>query len=248
VRMPRPLTSLRRRSRKWIVAAFLVGGAVVAGSLLIGNTADPQLPVTNRPSIVDHPRKSFALTPADKKVIVAEALLFVRTAVRRNHPERAWSISSPSLRSGTTLAEWKEGTLPFAPYPVRSARWNIAYSVVGEVGLDVLVQSTDPDVRPLVHRLTLVPNRRSQRPAWLVDGWVPMTMLPGGYVAPQKNVNPFATATMPRTTPSPGAFWILTPFVILVAAFAFPVAIMLRSRRAARRIRRRHAQPGPGAN
>ena len=55
----------------------------------------------------------------------------------------------PRSPPGTTLADWKAGTLPFPPFPVRSARWNLAYSVVGEVGLDVLVESTDPEISPL---------------------------------------------------------------------------------------------------
>ena len=93
------------------------------------------------------------------------------TAVRRDHPERAWPLASAALRSGTTLADWKAGTLPFAPFPVRSARWNLAYSVVGEVGLDVLVEPTDPQIRPLVNRLTLVRSTGSRKPSgWSTGG------------------------------------------------------------------------------
>jgi hypothetical protein len=228
-----------------IVAASLVVAGVVTAVLMIGNTAEPPLPVTNRPAMIQHERKPASLTASDRKAIVAVSRLFIRTAVRRDHPERAWPIASPALRAGTTLADWKAGTLPFAPYPVRSARWNLAYSVVGEVGLDVLVQPTDPKVEPIVHRLTLVRNTRSSKPAWLVDGWVPMTSLPGGFVAPQLGTTT-GLADTPRSTPSPGRLWILAPFVVFLAAFAIPLVILVRSRRAERRVRRRLARPRPG--
>ena len=233
--------------RKWIVAAaVLVAGAIVA-ALMIGNTAAPPLPLTARPAIVQHERRHVALTAADRRAILAVGRVFVRTAVKRDHPERAWPLASAALRSGTTLADWKDGTLPFPPFPVRGARWNLAYSVVGEVGLDVLVESSDPEVRPLVHRLTLVRNTGDRKPAWLVDGWVPMSSAPGGFVEPP-GANPFAVQDMPRTTPSPGRIWVLMPLAILVGAFLLPFAIIANSHRAERRIRRKHARSSPGAN
>jgi hypothetical protein len=135
------------------------------------------------------------------------------------------------------LADWKAGTLPFSPFPVRTARWALAYSVVGEVGLDVLVESTDPHVRPLLHRLTLVPSTRSSGPAWLVDGWTPISATPGGFVD-----EPFsggAAAVTARSTPPPSKYWILVPFAVLASALLLPLVLVARSRRAEHRMRRR---------
>jgi hypothetical protein len=231
------LASPRFRRRAGLVfAALLVAGAFAA-ALVIGNTAAPPLPLTNRPPILGEKPKPARLTAADRKTILAVSQLFVLTAVRRDHPERAWPLASPALRRGTTLADWKAGTLPFAPYPVSNARWNLAYSDVGEVGLDVLVESKDPQIRPLIHRLTLVPSKRSTGPAWLVDGWTPMSLSPGGFVA-----SPFPASSavdIPRSTPPPSRYWILAPFAVLAAALLIPIVMAARSRRAERRFRRR---------
>jgi hypothetical protein len=177
------------------------------------------------------------LSAADRKSILAVGRLFVLTAVERKHPERAWPLASPSLRHGTTLADWKAGTLPFSPFPVRTARWALAYSVVGEVGLDVLVESADPQVKPLLHRLTLVPTTRRSGPPWLVDGWTPMI----ASVTSEAGDEPFspAASAMPPSTPPASKYWILMPFAVLGAALLLPLVLVTRSRRAERRVRRR---------
>jgi hypothetical protein len=229
-----------RRRIGFVLAALVVAGGIV-GALIIGDTAQPPLPLTNRPTIVEKERKSVRLSAADRRAILAVSTLFIRTAVRRDHPERAWPLASAALRTGTTLADWKAGTLPFAPFPVSGARWSFAYSVVGEVGLDVLVESTDPEIRPLVNRLTLVSSTRPSGPAWLVDGWTPMSSAPGGFVD-SPPVGSMAVAAMSdRSTPQPSKYWVLAPFGVLLAALALPLAILANSRRAERRVRRRRA-------
>ena len=224
-----------------LAAVLVVGG--VAGALVVGNTAAPPLPLTNRPVIVEKKRKPVRLSAADRKEILAVGRQFVLTAVRRDHPERAWPLASAALRSGTTLADWKAGTLPLAPFPVRSARWALAYSVVGEVGLDVFVESTDPEIRPLVHRLTVARSTRPSGPAWLVDGWTPESSAPGGFVdSPSLSaVGGADGAQEVSSTPRPSKLWILAPFAVLLAALLLPLAILARSRRAERRVRRRRA-------
>jgi hypothetical protein len=243
------LASPRFRRRIVLTAgALLAAGGVAAAALIIGNTAAPPLPVTNRPPIVDHKRKPVRLSAAERKDVVAVSRLFLATAVRRNHPERAWPLATAALRGGTTLADWKAGTLPFPPYPVLNARWNLAYSVVGEVGLDVLVESTDPQIRPLVHRLTLVRSPRPAGPSWLVDGWMPMA---SSSIAPADSPTGFDigtgsgantdTSAPSRSTPDPSRYWLLTPFVVLLAALFIPIVLLADSRRAERRIRRMRA-------
>ncbi len=209
---------------------------------MIGNTAPPDLPLTDRPNIVVRDRPTVRLTAADRKAILVTGRQFVLTGVRRDHPERAWSLASPALRAGTTLAEWKAGTLPLPPYPVTRSRWNFAYAVAGEVGLDVYVESSDPETRPLTHRLTVVRNRRATGPAWLVDGWSSMSVASGGYIGPSSPAEEAAAAFAPdpvdSPTPKPSAVWLLTPVVILFLALLAPLVIVLRSRRAERRVRR----------
>jgi len=215
---------------------------VVAGAaaLIVGNTAAPPLPVTNRPAIVQHERKAVRLSASDRRTVLALSREFVATAVERKHAERAWPLATDALRAGTTLADWKAGTLPISPYPVRTARWNVAYTFADEVGLDVLVEPSNPRISPLVHRLTLVRSTKPSGPTWLVDGWVPMSSSPfDAEGAPPSASGSGASA--PDSTPAPSKLWILTPFVILFAALLIPFAIIANTRRAERRGRRRRS-------
>lgn len=232
------LASPRVRRRIFVVLPVLVIAGGIAVALIVGNTAKPPYPLTNRPPILSPKSEPMELTAADRKSILAVGRLFVLTAVERKHPERAWPLASPALRHGTTLADWKAGTLPFSPFPVRTARWALAYSVVGEVGLDVLVESTDPEVKPLLHRLTLVPTTRRSGPAWLVDGWTPMIASIASEGFGEEPFSP-AAAAMPPSTPPPSKYWILMPFAVLGATLLLPLVLVTRSRRAERRVRRR---------
>jgi hypothetical protein len=235
------LASPRFRRRLGLVLAALLLVGAVTGILMIGNTADPPLPLSDRPAIVEQKRPPARLSAAERRSVLVISRLFVLAAVRRDHPERAWPLASAALRSGTSLADWKVGTLPIPPYPVRNARWNLAYSVVGEVGLDVFVESTDPEIRPLVYRLTLVRGRRPSGPSWLVDGWSSTSTAPGGFVeSPQLDKTADADAAPSvNSTPQPSRLWVLAPFAILLAALLIPLAIVVTSRRAERRTRRR---------
>jgi len=231
-----------RFRRRLVLAAVLLAAAVAGvAALIVGNTADPPLPVTNRPAVVESKRKAVRLSASDRKTILALSRTFIATAVERKHAERAWPLASDELRAGTTRAEWKAGTLPFPPYPVRTARWNVAYSVVGEVGLDVLVEPSDRHISPLVHRLTLVRSTRPSGPKWLVDGWVPMSS--SSFDAEGAPSSGFGVdqSSVPDSTPDPSRLWILTPFVVLLAALLIPFAIMANTRRAERRVRRRRS-------
>jgi hypothetical protein len=233
----------RRRRRLGAAAAALVLGALAVGAVLIGDTAPDDLPLTDRPNIVVQNRPAVRLSAPDRKAILETARQFVLTGVQRKHPEQAWFLASSALRAGTTRAEWKAGTLPLPPYPVSRARWNFAYAVAGEVGLDVYVESSDPEIRPLTHRLTLVRNKRATRPRWLVDGWTAMSVASGGYIGSsspaEEAAAAFSSDPAESPTPKPSAVWLLTPLVILSLAFLAPLVIVFRSRRAERRVRRR---------
>ncbi len=50
---------------------------------------------------------------------------FVPAAVGRVHPGTAWSLATPSMRSTTTHAEWRQGSLPVFPYPVADRPYGI---------------------------------------------------------------------------------------------------------------------------
>jgi hypothetical protein len=54
---------------------------------------------------------------SDLRQIRALLRQFVPAAVARDHPGRAWALAAPSMREGTTPAQWRKGDLPVFPYP-----------------------------------------------------------------------------------------------------------------------------------
>lgn len=221
------------------------GGVVAAIS--IGNTAPPQPPPSNHPVSLEVRPARVLLSAQEWRAIVSDARLFLRTAVSRHHPEQAWSISTRSLRSGQTLDQWKDGVLAVEPYPVRFARWNLAYSDANEVGLDVWVDSGDVHYPPLVFRLTFA--RAADRQGghrWLVDSWAPVTMSAPIATALSPAASAGVRADGPRASARSSPIWIVAPFAVLGAALLVPLIITLRTRLSERRaIAALHQRPLP---
>ncbi len=63
------------------------------------------------------PHRAAPLTPAERRL----ASEFLDTAVARKRLGRAWEIVAPELKQGTSLDEWKTGSIPVVPYPVAKA-------------------------------------------------------------------------------------------------------------------------------
>ena len=49
------------------------------------------------------------------------ALVFVRTAVLRDHPERARPLVTAALGEGVSLSDWKRGFIRVVPFPYKDA-------------------------------------------------------------------------------------------------------------------------------
>lgn len=158
----------------------------------------------------------------------------MRTAVLRNHTERAWAISSRALRKGTTYADWKTGSIPVPPYPVSSARWKLAYSVAGEIGFDVLLEPSDTSVQSIVYRLTLVSTPTAKAKQWLVDTWSPLQNA-GGFAAAAGGD---AYVNAPRASVRSSGFWILIPFGLLGVGLLTGGVVALGGAVSRRRVRK----------
>lgn len=192
--------------------------------IVVGNTADSPLPRSNHPVTLAKRRPSVPLSAVDRRLALRTARLFVATAVRRQHTERAWVLSSPSLRNGTTYADWQAGSIPVPPYPVLSARWKQAYSVAGEVGFDVFVEPTDASVQALAYRLTLVRERKtSTTRRWLVNAWTPLQAAGGLAAATEGD----AYVDSPRASVRASEIWILIPFAVLGVGLLVALVVWL---------------------
>jgi hypothetical protein len=126
-------------------------------------------------------------TEALRAEVVPVASRFVATAVERKRLDEAWTLVTPSLRSGYTRDEWRTGEIPVVPYPVGSARWDVQYALENEIALYVLLAPrAGADVEPTTFILVL--ERAREGKPWLVSEWTPSAAaaapiadeLPGG--------------------------------------------------------------------
>jgi hypothetical protein len=80
------------------------------------------------------------IPPAELHAIRVLLRSFVPEAVGRHHPGRAWALVTPAMRSTTTRAEWRHGSLPVNPYPVARKSYGIRPISVGPI--DVIFDLT----------------------------------------------------------------------------------------------------------
>jgi hypothetical protein len=114
------------------------------------------------------PHEKSKLLPVERRV----ALEFVHAAVARKNLARAWEISAPELRSGTTREEWLAGTLRVVPYPVAKASvlLQTVSSFTDVARLNVtFVPKPGTDARSQTFLLDL----RNVDGSWLVSAWQP---------------------------------------------------------------------------
>jgi hypothetical protein len=234
----------RRRAVKGGLLLAVVGaGALV--SVLYWNTATiVETPPHGRADLYVPPIP-VKLAAAERREVIATAARFVETAVKRDHAERAYDLVGPSLRNGTTLADWREGDVPVVPYPVDAARWKFDYFHADEIGLQVAVfPAAGEEVRPMVFDMALRSVGVGAKRHWLVDSWSPRD---GGRSDPRPNRtdgSPFRIELQAPGSASTrlGAAWLLVPAGLIALALLVPATLVvverIRSHRAQREYKR----------
>jgi hypothetical protein len=227
----------RRRALKvGILLAVVVAAALV--SIFFWNTATVVETPLHGKADVYVPPIPVKMAPAERRAVIATAALFVRTAVRREHAERAYGLVGPNLRGTTTRDEWRSGDIPVVPYPVDDARWKFDYSYANEIGLQVAVFPTPgASIRPAVFNLSLRSVGKGEQRRWLVDSWSPRGG--GGGARPNRSDgSPFRVDLAPQASASTslGAVWLLVPAGLILVALLVPATLIVlervRSRRA----------------
>jgi len=227
----------RRRALKvGLLLTVAVASALV--SIFFWNTATVvETPLHGRADVYVPPIP-IKMAPAERRAVIATAALFVETAVRREHAERAYELVGPNLRGATTRDEWRDGDIPVVPYPVDDARWRFDYSYANEIGLQVAVfPQPGATVRPAVFNVSLRSVGAGAKRRWLVDSWSPRGG--GGGSRPNRSEgSPFRVdlAPPPGASTSLGAIWLLVPASLVALALLVPAALFViecvRSRRA----------------
>jgi hypothetical protein len=225
----------RRAIKVGILLAVAVAAALV--SIFFWNTATVVETPLHGKADVYVPPIPVEIAPAERRAVIATAALFVETAVRREHAERAYELVGPNLRGTTTREDWRLGDIPVVPYPVDDARWKFDYSYANEIGLQVAVfPQRGATVRPAVFNLSLRSVGAGTKRRWLVDSWSPRGG--GGGSRPSRNEgSPFRVDLPPQSaSTSLSAIWLLVPAALVALALLVPAVLIVvervRSRRA----------------
>jgi len=214
----------------------------------------------NGPEVANYvqPKRS-PFTKAEQAAVHPVLADFIRHAVARHDPEKAWNVSGPDLRQGTSEAEWARGQVPVVPYPAANkglGQWSyVKYSYTNLVGLEVFVfpkpgsgysaMTADAEVR------------KGSDGRWQVNYWMPERFHgPASVSAKSKPTNKVKHAAASKksgsqrsaaassSAPNPnqsllGGAWLALPIALLSLIILAPLALLLvgiiRNRRAAAR-------------
>jgi hypothetical protein len=240
--LPGRLSSYRFRNRLFwtttLAAAVAVGVTI---SIVFWNTGPlKQETFSGGPADIYVAPVAQKLTSSDRAEIVAVARRFVVTAVTRDDPGTAFAIAGPSLRTGTTKAQWERGEIPVVPYPVDDARWRVDYSYADEVGLEVYVwPKPDAGLRPMIFLVSMIAVRDAGQRRWLVDGFLPRGGRPDVLAQRRSGLSPFTAAAQERVSSKMSAAWLLVlPGALVGILVSVPLVLMAKNRRIARRAAR----------
>jgi hypothetical protein len=215
----------------------------------------------NGPEVANYvqPKKS-PFTKAEQAAVHPVLAEFIRHAVARHDPEKAWNVSGPDLRQGTSEAEWAQGKLPVVPYPAANkglGQWSyVKYSYTNVVGLEVFVFPKPGSGYSAMTADAEVQKTRDGR--WQVNYWMPErfhgpaavstkskpTKTPKHVAAASKKSGSQKSASASSSSANPnqsllGGAWLVLPVAILSLIILAPLALLLigiiRNRRAAAR-------------
>jgi hypothetical protein len=237
--MARRLSSYRfRRRLAWTAAIAAVLGAIVGGSIWIGNTGkSTETPLSNGPVWVYHEPRLHRLSQRERLELLATSSRFVQTAVARRHLDEAWNLLGPDMQAGQTRKQWNTGTNNVVPFPVAGiAAWNLLYSYDNDVAFDLaLVAKPGHDLvgKSFTIELKRYPHRGNR---WLVAAWVPKGISTAGQ-------SKALAATPPPPPPQAplSAKWLAVPASILALILLTPLVVLLRSLLQSRRAAKRYA-------
>jgi hypothetical protein len=136
------LRSPRRRRRLIKIAAVLA--IVPLAYLGIHYSTGGSNESANGPEVPNYVQpKHSPFTEAERRAVHPVLAQFIRYAVAREDPAKAWDVAGPDLRSGLTRKEWDTGAIPVVNYPASRkglGSWSyVKYSYANTVGLEVFV-------------------------------------------------------------------------------------------------------------
>jgi hypothetical protein len=171
-------SSPRRRRRTFVagVALVLVGGITFSMIHWSNTSKYHMLPVRyNEKAQVYTPPTKRDYRKAQQEGVLIVAAKFVNTAVKRQHVDKSFDLTTPALHTGYTRKTWATQDIPVVPYPVDFAKYQVKGSFTDSVWYQVAVfpDKAHASVPAAVYDLVLKPSGTGASRRWLVDSWAP---------------------------------------------------------------------------
>jgi len=213
----------------------------------------------NGPVVANYvqPKRS-PFTEAERRAVHPVLAQFIKYAVAREDPGKAWDVAGPDLRSGMTRKEWDTGAIPVVNYPAAHkglGSWSyVKYSYADTVGLEVFVFPKPGSGYSAMTADAEVVKDHDGR--WQVNYWMPEKFHGPAAVsakqvkAAKKNARAYAkksntqktAAAAPTSAAQPirtRGIWLAVPVGLLSLIILAPLVLLLvgwlRNRRAAAR-------------
>lgn len=251
----------RKRVIRWSAVVLIVPIAWLAWHFSTpGNPRNANGPVI--PNYVQ-PKRSPS-TPAEKAAVHPVLASFIRDAVARDNPGKAWDVAGPDLREGFTQRQWEKGDMPVVPYPAADrglGDWSyVKYSYTNSVGLEVFLFPRPGSGESAITADTEVVKDKQGK--WYVNYWMeershgPPALSASQKKALQrqakaaaaaKKARPTTRVAAPQEPPNPdsarakGLWWIVPIGTIALIIFGPILAMLfiwLRNKREQRRVMR----------
>ena len=230
--LPAARSQGRRPARASLVAAALV-------SIFFWNTATIVETPLHGKADVYVPPIPVKMAPAERRAVIATAALFVETAVRREHAERAYELVGPNLAGrhhARRVARRRHPGRALSRSTTRAGS-STTPTRTRSASRSPSSRSPAPTVRPAVFNLSLRSVGAGAKRRWLIDSWSPRGGGGGGSRPSRSEGSPFRVDLAPQSaSTSLGAVWLLVPAALVALALLVPVALLViervRSRRA----------------
>jgi hypothetical protein len=249
------LKSPRWRRRLIKIAVVLAFIPLAYIGVRLSTSGNPEN--ANGPEVPNYVQPKRSPFTADERRAVHPVLAqFIKYAVAREDPAKAWDVSGPDLKQGLTRKQWNTGAIPVVNYPAAHrglGSWSyVKYSYGNTVGLEVFVFPKPGSGYSAMTADAEVVKDRGGR--WLVNYWMPerfhgppalsATQLKAAKKtarafkkkssSKQKTAAPATNFNEPRAS----RIWILLPVGILSLIILAPLTLLLvgwlRNRREAR--------------
>lgn len=198
-----------RRRLIWLGGACTAAGAVVVGSILVGDTGkhyDNRL--VDRPAWVYKAPPAAHLTAPQRREVTTLMAQFIKTAVARKRLGDAYDMTLPELRGEISRKEWQTGNIPVVPFPaVGIYDMTLDYSYKGDVAYDVAVIGNGGGIKTFL--IEMKQAGKGERAPWKVAAWVPKGVGGGSTSVAERHSEPLAPP--PKFRGRLSAIWLLIP-------------------------------------